>query len=250
MALTVLSKRKVKEVGNLSEPLNTSSPMTNLGPSNKVHSDEIHLHLEKILLKQFDFASETSHQARQDTSQLIYFYFVALGVLVAGLGFLLQLANESRSYLQLGVLVILVAAGIMHDAIFIRFVRLRQRYIASFARMSQIADVYITRFKKELPEIDQILQWSSHSQFVPSPVFAFFPYAIYAVLGSAGFALAVIVGDELWLGKNDGAIFPLPNSLDVYVFSVGVFVISLAIIFSAGLALRAALARSRVTVKG
>src|SRR5262249_8055509 len=94
------------------------------------------LQLERILLRHFDFASQTAQAVRQDASQMIYFYWVMFGVLAAGLGFLLQIGGAPHAqsqttglalYAQPLVLLALLAAGTVHLAFYSRWVRLRRR---------------------------------------------------------------------------------------------------------------------------
>ena len=130
------------------------------------------LRLERILLRHFDFASQTAQAVRQDASQMIYFYWVMFGVLAAGLGFLLQLGSAPHTqsqatglapYAQPLVLLALLGAGTVHLAFYSRWVRLRRRYADCFAFMMGISTFYSERFDHDVPEIATLLAWQPES---------------------------------------------------------------------------------------
>ncbi|MEO7002173.1 MAG: hypothetical protein ABI068_10125, partial [Ktedonobacterales bacterium] len=217
--------------------------------SGQLPQADTRLRLERILLKQFDFASQTAQAVRQDSSQMIYFYWVMFGVLVAGLGFLLQLGSDSQAqgqaaglapYAQLLLLLALLGAGTVHLAFYSRWVRLRRRYADCFVFMTGISTVYIQRFEHTVPEMATILAWQPESTGENASVgtYLFTVYALLPVLGSLFFGAAIIVSGELWLNVNGGALFPLPMNLALCGIAVAVFVVSLGVFAVTGRTMR------------
>jgi len=205
------------------------------------------VHLEQILLKQFDFASQTAQAVRQDASQMIYFYWVMFGVLATGLGFLLQLSGGAQSqagglasYAQVLMLLALLGAGAAHVAFYSRWIRLRRRYADCFAFMSGISTFYTQRFEHAIPELATILAWQPESTGVDAPLGAslFTVYSLLPALGSLFFAAAAFMGGEVWLHVNGGALFPLPANPPIYGVAGGVLALSLIVFFVIGRAMR------------
>ncbi|HUY77336.1 MAG TPA: hypothetical protein VMV29_11235 [Ktedonobacterales bacterium] len=231
--------------------ISVAAPSSEPGSAAPVHSQkaDTSVKLEQILLKQFDFASQTAQAVRQDSSQMIYFYWVMFGVLAAGLGFLLQLGGNApaqrqaagvASYAQLLMLLALLGAGAVQLAFYSRWVRLRRRYTDCFAFMTGISTFYIQRFERAIPELATLLAWQPESTGMNASLGAFFftVYSLLPVLGSLFFAGAAIMGGEVWLQVNGGALFPLPANLPLYGIAAGVFVLSLIVFFASGRAMR------------
>jgi hypothetical protein len=223
----------------------TSSAPDGVGAPDPARERETSVKLERILLKQFDFASQTAQAVRQDSSQMIYFYWVMFGVLVAGLGFLLQLGSDTQTqsqeaglapYAQPLMLLALLGAGTVHLAFYSRWVRLRRRYADCFAFMTGISTFYVRRFERAVPEIATLLAWQPESSAVTAPLggYLFSVYALLPLLGSLFFGAAVIVGGELWLNVNGGALFPVPVNLPLYGLAGVVFVLSLVVFVASG----------------
>ena len=223
----------------------TISPPSGAAAPVPAHERATSVKLERILLKQFDFASQTAQAVRQDSSQMIYFYWVMFGVLVAGLGFLLQLGSETQAQRQAGglapyaqplMLLALLGAGIVHVAFYNRWVRLRQRYNDCFAFMTGISAFYVQRFERSIPEIATLLAWQPESTAGAAPLgnYLFTVYALLPVLGSLFFGAAVIVGGELWLNVNGGALFPLPATVLLYGIAGVVVALSLVVFVASG----------------
>lgn len=216
--------------------------------------------LEHILLKQFDFASQTAQAVRQDASQMIYFYWVMFGVLVAGLGFLLQLGGATpgqssagglASYTQVLMLVALLGAGTVHLAFYSRWLRLRRRFTDCFAFMTGISAFYIQRFEHDIPEIATLLAWQPESAGATAPLSdsLFTVYSLLPALSSLFFGAAVVVGGEVWLQVNGGALLPLPVSLPLYSAAGAVVVVSCALFWLTRRSMRSS-GKTRIPVLG
>lgn len=199
---------------------------------------DLSLKLEEILLRQFDYATRIAQVVREDLSRTLYLYFVMVGVFVAGLGFLLQFGRNSTGGFnatavaevpQTLALVTSLAAGLLHAAFFVRFVRLRRRLQECHRYIGQITDYYIARVQAEGPRVEQILRWRPEALgvVVPAQSALFSAYSLLAVFASISFATVAGIVGELWLGANRGNVLPLPESVPLYAAAAAVFVLSL-----------------------
>lgn len=176
---------------------------------------------------------------------MIYFYWVMFGVLAAGLGFILQLGAGGRApgqvaglaaYSQVLMLVALVGAGVVHLAFYSRWLRLRRRYNDCFAFMTGISTFYVQRFERDVPEIGALLAWQPESAAARQPLSAYVVsvYSLLPLLSGVFFGAAVVVGGEMWLGVNGGALFPIPINATLLGAAGGVVVLALALVILAG----------------
>ncbi len=109
-----------------------------------------------------------------------------------------------------------------------------------FAFMTGISNFYIQRFQRAIPEIATLLAWQPESTGADTPPAAslFTVYSLLPMLGSLFFAAAAIMGGEVWLHANGGALFPLPANPLLYGAAGGVFALSLIVFVASGRALR------------
>ncbi len=208
-------------------------------PARQAESDKLtidpELKLDNMLLKEFEYASQTAYQALEDRARMFNLYLVVVGVVASGLGAVYQLQSQPGSkvpaYSQPLALLLLAAAGIMGVAFFLKLIRLRQAYHDSLLTMNYVKEFYIREFKRHIVDVHKAFRWRLLT--VPTGERAgslsFYICTTVAMLGSFCFAAATIVLYEIWQHDTNDSMLHLPGGYVPYVLAAGVFVVSMAL---------------------
>ena len=117
------------------------------------------LHLETMLMEEFNYAGVTAYQAYEDRARMFNLYLLLIGVLASGLGALYQLGGGFQAFtpsLTLGLL--LLAAG-LGGVFFVKLIRLRQAHRDSLITMNLIKAHYIKMFTPQYENLENIFHW-------------------------------------------------------------------------------------------
>lgn len=188
------------------------------------------LRLESMLLEEFNYASVTAYQAQEDRARMFNLYLLLIGVLGSGLAAAYQLGGGLKSYAGELSVALLLVAGFMGIAFFIKLVRLRQAWRESALAMSLIKEYYIAQFSASAPEAARAFYWRLRT--LPTGEKRTSTTAVVcgtvAMLGSLCFAGATVVLGLLvlpqWLGASEAATLP-------WAFAGIVFVVALILFF-------------------
>ena len=117
------------------------------------------LRLESMLLEEFNYASVTAYQANEDRARMFNLYLLLIGVLGSGLAAVYQLGGGLKSYAGELTVALLLVAGFMGIAFFIKLIRLRQAWRESALAMSLIKEYYIAQFTASAPGAARAFYW-------------------------------------------------------------------------------------------
>lgn len=188
------------------------------------------LRLENMLLEEFNYASVTAYQAQEDRARMFNLYLLLIGVLGSGLAAVYQLGGGLKSYAGELSLALLVVAGLMGIAFFIKLIRLRQAWRESALAMTLIKEYYIREFSDSgavkafywrLKTLPMGEKRTSTTAVVCGTV---------AALASLCFAGVALVGATLWLPGVLGAAPALAATL---AWLLAAFTLILALIIFA-----------------
>lgn len=164
------------------------------------------LHLENMLLEEFNYASVTAYQAQEDRARMFNLYLLLIGVLGSGLAAVFQLGGGLKAYAGELAVALLVTAGLMGIAFFTKLIRLRQAWRESVLAMTLIKEYYIREFSESAPDGVRAFYWRLKT--LPTgekrASTTFVVCATVATLGNMSFAGAALVIMLLnlpnWLG--------------------------------------------------
>lgn len=125
-------------------------------PNDKLNST---LNIESMLLEEFNYASVTAYQAMEDRARMFNLYLLLVGIIVSGLGVVYQLGGKIGSYSGPLAIVLLLIAGVVGVAFFVKLIRLRQAWRESAISMNVIKEFYIEQFHQQMPRIDHAFRW-------------------------------------------------------------------------------------------
>jgi ADP-ribose pyrophosphatase len=117
------------------------------------------LHLETMLMEEFNYAGVTAYQAYEDRARMFNLYLLLIGVLASGLGALYQLGGGFQAFtpsLSLGLLFI---AGSLGVVFFVQLIRLRQAHRDSLITMNLIKAHYIRMFAPQYENLQNVFNW-------------------------------------------------------------------------------------------
>ncbi len=183
------------------------------------------LRVESILLKEFDYAGLTAYQVYENRERIFNFYFTLMGALISGLGALYQIGENSHTPWQPLAVALLIVGGLLSLTFFVRLIHLRQSLRDSIITSYVIKEFYISQFLERIPQIEQAFRWRLNtipSGERPSSDTSFVTYPI-ALLGSASFAVATLLGDQLWVGYHHATLLPLSAPIESWTLAVVAF---------------------------
>src|ERR1700686_1195538 len=117
------------------------------------------LNIENMLLEEFNYASVTAYQAMEDRARMFNLYLLLVGVIASGLGAIFQLGKSASVYSGPLSIILLLLAGIVGIAFFMKLIRLRQAYRESVICMNVIKEFYIQQFQQQMPRIEHAFRW-------------------------------------------------------------------------------------------
>ena len=117
------------------------------------------LKVENMLLEEFNYASVTAYQAMEDRARMFNLYLLLVGILASGLGAVYQLGGRTSPYSQPLAIALLLIAGIIGAAFFVKLIRLRQAWRESVICMNVIKEFYIQQFRQQMPQIEHVFHW-------------------------------------------------------------------------------------------
>lgn len=190
------------------------------------------LRLESMLLEEFNYAGVTAYQAQEDRARMFNLYLLLIGVLGSGLAAVYQLGGGLKSFGGELSLALLLVAGLMGVAFFIKLVRLRQAWRESVLAMSLVKEYYIREFSATAPGAVNAFYWRLKTLPTgekPTSTTAVI-CATVATLASCCFMGAGVVGGILWLPAALGAHPPMDTTLLAWIIALGVFVVAMALL--------------------
>ncbi len=187
------------------------------------------LRLESMLLEEFNYASVTAYQANEDRARMFNLYLLLIGVLGSGLAAAYQLGGGLKSYAGELSVALLLVAGFMGIAFFIKLIRLRQAWRESALAMSLIKEYYIAQFSASAPHAARAFYWRLRT--LPTGEKRTSTTAVVcgtvALLGSLCFAGAAVVLGLLflpqWLGVTEAVALAWAASGVVLVVALLLF---------------------------
>ncbi len=117
------------------------------------------LKIESMLLEEFNYATVTAYQAMEDRARMFNLYLLLVGVIASGLGAIYQLGGNANTYSRPLAIALLLIAGMVGIAFFVKLIRLRQAWRESVICMNVIKEFYIQQFQKQIPKIDRTFRW-------------------------------------------------------------------------------------------
>jgi len=183
------------------------------------------LRVESILLKEFDYAGLTAYQVYENRERIFNFYFTLMGALISGLGALYQIGESTHTPWQPLAVALLTVGGLLSLTFFVRLIHLRQSLRDSIITSYVIKEFYISQFMEKIPQIEQAFRWrlsTIPSGERPSSDTSFVTYPI-ALLGSACFAVAALLGDQLWVAYKHATLLPLSSVAEPWVVALVAF---------------------------
>lgn len=166
------------------------------------------LKLENMLLEEFNYASVTAYQAQEDRARMFNLYLLLIGVLGSGLAAVYQLGGGLKAFAGELSVALLLVAGLMGIAFFVKLIRLRQAWRDSMLAMTLIKEYYIREFSATAPLGVRAFYWRLKT--LPTGEkrgsTTFVVCATVATLGNICFAGAALVIALLalpgWLGAS------------------------------------------------
>lgn len=117
------------------------------------------LKLENMLLEEFNYASVTAYQAMEDRTRMFNLYLLLVGVFTSGLSVIFQLGGSASTYSRPLEITLLLIAGLVGVAFFMKLIRLRQAWRESVICMNVIKEFYIQQFRQQMPGIEHAFRW-------------------------------------------------------------------------------------------
>ena len=199
------------------------------------------LRLENMLLEEFNYASVTAYQANEDRARMFNLYLLLIGVLGSALAAIYQIGGGLKAFAGELAVALLLVAGLMGVAFFMKLVRLRQAWRESVLAMSVIKEYYIREFSDSAPHAVHAFYWrlktlpTGEKMTSTTAVVC----ATVAALGSLCVMGAVVVLGLQWL---PGALEP--SEAVTLAWLIGIIVLIVALI-GFTIFYRRALSRSR-----
>lgn len=190
------------------------------------------LRLESMLLEEFNYASVTAYQAQEDRARMFNLYLLLIGVLGSGLAAVYQLGGGLNAFGGELSFALLLVAGLMGVAFFIKLVRLRQAWRESVLAMSLVKEYYIREFNDSAPGAVNAFYWRLKTLPTGEKLTSTTAVvcATVATLASCCFMGAAVVAGMLWLPGALGAHPPIDTTLLAWIIAVVVLAIALALL--------------------
>lgn len=194
-----------RDIDNM--PFPRSAPFQTTESEDKTPRDAS-LKLENMLLEEFNYASVTAYQAQEDRARMFNLYLLLIGVLGSGLAAVYQLGGGLKAFAGELSVALLLVAGLMGIAFFVKLIRLRQAWRDSMLAMTLIKEYYIREFSATAPLGVRAFYWRLKT--LPTGEkrgsTTFVVCATVATLGNVCFAGATLVIALLnlpgWLGAS------------------------------------------------
>lgn len=117
------------------------------------------LRLENMLLEEFNYAGVTAYQANEDRARMFNLYLLLIGVLGSALAAIYQIGGGLKAFAGELAIALLLVAGLMGVAFFMKLVRLRQAWRESVLAMSLVKEYYIREFNDSAPHAVHAFYW-------------------------------------------------------------------------------------------
>ncbi len=159
------------------------------------------LKLDNMLLEEFNYASTTAYQAMEDRARMFNLYLLLIGVLGSGLAAIYQLGGGLRAYTPILAIGLLVIAGVMGIAFFVKLIRLRQAWRDSAVAMGVIKEYYIQEFTPLKEGVGKAFHWRLDTLPMSEKrgSVTFVVCTTVAILASLCFAGAAFIAVQQWL---------------------------------------------------
>ncbi len=183
------------------------------------------LKMENMLLEEYNYASLTAYQSMEDRARMFNLYLLLVGVIASGLGALFQLGGRASTFSHPLAISLLLVAGIVGVAFFVKLIRLRQAWRESVICMNVIKEFYIKQFRQQMPDIDRAFRWRLKS--IPAGErlgsATFIVCSTVALLGSICFAgAAFVLVDNFSLFAGQFYSYLLAAAILVIAFSLNI----------------------------
>jgi hypothetical protein len=168
------------------------------------------LRAESILLKAFQYASESANQsyvARDNTTNL---FLLLVGALATGLGAIFQFGSDFRSLLLPTAASVLFAASILSVSLFVRYLSSRFTYIESLISANLIVEYYLHHLEPVMPDLGDAFRWRLSNIPVLRLVGPIMLYPM-ALCGSLCFSASLFISSSLLLPASSRWVTPLFN---------------------------------------
>ncbi len=186
------------------------------------------LKLENMLLEEFNYASVTAYQAQEDRARMFNLYLLLIGVLGSGLAAVYQLGGGLKAFAGELSIALLLVAGLMGVAFFVKLIRLRQAWRESMLAMTLIKEYYIREFSKTAPLGVRAFYWRLKT--LPTGEkrgsTTFVVCATVATLGNMCFSGAALVISLLYLPGWLGADSRIDPTLAAWLIAPFVLIVS------------------------
>jgi ADP-ribose pyrophosphatase len=117
------------------------------------------LHLETMLMEEFNYAGISAYQAYEDRARMFNLYLLLMGVLASGLGALYQLGGGLQAFTPPLTFGLLFIAGSLGIVFFVQLIRLRQAHRDSLITMNLIKAHYIRTFTPQYEHLQNVFNW-------------------------------------------------------------------------------------------
>ncbi len=117
------------------------------------------LHLETMLMEEFNYAGISAYQAYEDRARMFNLYLLLMGVLASGLGALYQLGGGLQAFTPPLTFGLLFIAGSLGIIFFVQLIRLRQAHRDSLITMNLIKAHYIKMFAPQYENLQNVFNW-------------------------------------------------------------------------------------------
>jgi ADP-ribose pyrophosphatase len=117
------------------------------------------LHLETMLMEEFNYAGISAYQAYEDRARMFNLYLLLMGVLASGLGALYQLGGGLQAFTPPLTFGLLFIAGSLGIVFFVQLIRLRQAHRDSLITMNLIKAHYIRTFTPQYENLQNVFNW-------------------------------------------------------------------------------------------
>ncbi len=185
------------------------------------------LHLEHMLLEEFNYAGQTAYQAMEDRARMFNLYLLLIGVLGSALGAVYQLGGHDVTKVAEPIsIALLIVAGILGIVFFAQLIRLRQAYRESLIAMNTVKEYYIEEFREQVPGSEKAFRWRLRT--IPTGErlgsVTFLVCYTVAFLGSLCFAGAAVVIDAGYVGPLPLPYMSLPGTVQAGIVGALVLV--------------------------
>jgi len=159
------------------------------------------LRLEEIILREFDYVTETASQAMNDRHTMVNYFLLSAGVVVAGIGVLLSKEGavdfQYRDQTLVALSLLFCTVGWVY---FMQLVRLRQAWCDSARAMNHLKRVFVKCSGHTAEMAEKIFLWSIKT--IPRANKPMTVFHLSALLISILSAVAIALATVILLNKN------------------------------------------------